>query len=291
MSLARLAARQAVICALAPPVAPGGAEPTWPTIAGKWVFDSRMVPIHDLQAQAQHPVITVETVDGVVWERGEHNGVEQGGWAATVVSIEIAIPMFKATREGIEVGYPATDADLAAQLDLLEHQVRAAITKSRYVRVISPWGVSKIETTSYWSDDQTVQLAARRIDFALSIFDDMDWAQWGAPPAAVADLISLLPDGSRPRVLLETMGRLSATPSQYDSVVLDVRVALDFTGGDQEATSVSAQVVLDPDGDAVGIDPAVTGPQIPPEQAPEVDESWVWRDPFTAPKTIGDIVK
>lgn len=284
MSLIRFALRQAALAAVCPPFAPGDPEPTThPTLAERRWYDSFMSSFDDLAQDQQRPIGVIGTTDSAVGERGDHDGVNQGGFANTVLVFNIGLAALKAFDDG-ENGpvflpsSPVTDAELEASLDLFEHQVRAAVLRSPLVKLCSPWGVREIRSMVD-RDETGARLAARRIEMEVSLYDELDESEWGEVPRVLRDLLAKLPAGSRQHDLVQVMADLAATPTTSSTdAMLTIRLGLDLTRNpDVETESLRADVVTtDPIAPVEDLDQET-------EDGDETDPRNIY--PYTPPRT------
>jgi hypothetical protein len=284
MSLTRLALRIAAMATLRPPVAPTAPPRTaWPTLAEGRVLEGALDKFDPASLRDRGAWIGVSTTGSETEERADFNGLRPGfAWAT--LEFEIGIPAADDLGGGqMSIGFPATDAEIEANLDLLEHQIRMLILRSPLIAKVSPWGARKVSSVPYFTDDGSERLALRRIEMEMSIFDDLD--EYGRPPQALADLIAALPAGCREREILEVVGELAATPMTGYRATEYIRLAFDLgpmTGTTTETEHVRADVALDPAAPPV-VDPR--NAPIAPEPEPEgpIDDTDP-RVPFTAPQ-------
>lgn len=120
----RTALRLAVLAALT-----AGGNAPFPTLAGAGVFDSRQDPIEDLAADERRPVIVLRTGED---RRGSGTPSQAGAGLRTARTCELAIEIGVVTAAADEngvlvVGWPETDNQLEAVLDVLEYQVEMAL--------------------------------------------------------------------------------------------------------------------------------------------------------------------
>lgn len=99
--------------------------PAWPTLAGTAVFDSRLDAIEDLQDGAHRPVIVVYTDDDNL------DRIAQAGpqFYKNTLDLVFEISVIARHDEGDQyvAGYAFADAELEADLDLLEYQIYFAL--------------------------------------------------------------------------------------------------------------------------------------------------------------------
>jgi len=279
MSLAKFALRQAVLAALVPP-----AGAPWPTMVGARWYDSLMGAHADLVSDAWRIVGVISTPDGQVRAKAENTDIgRNGGFASVVVVISLGMVRTVPTGDGgYAVTTPATDAELDASLDLAEHQVLAAIARSRIVRAVSPLGIRGIVSLADRDPDSGQSLAGRRVEIEMSVIDDLDPGAVGEPPVVLARLIAALPEGSRQREIAERLAEQAATPTPEAAPLLPVTIDFRVSPTDPEAApGVRVDVTLDPEDTtadpAAILDPEEWDPEGPRE---ETDP----RNPFAAPK-------
>lgn len=122
--LARLAMRLCALEALRPTDSIAASGP-WPTLAGAHVFDSRLDPIDDLQEKERRPIVVVysdlHNLDRLAQAGGMlHKGVID-------LAFEISVIAMERENDAYIAGLAFTDAELEADLDLLEEQIYFAL--------------------------------------------------------------------------------------------------------------------------------------------------------------------
>lgn len=175
MSLARLALRLATLDALAPVALLTTGGP-WPTLARKYVFDSRLDPIEDLKGNQPQQVLCVYT---------EHDAAKAGqqrGGPPFFKTVDLTFELSTAIKVASEsdpdvfvVGEPETDAELEASLDLLEAQIAFTLLYSpRGViwRKITGSRVHSPTSTPHRTSEEGVRLARRVVCWKVEVNED-----------------------------------------------------------------------------------------------------------------------
>lgn len=162
MSLARTALRLAVVEALR-------VDPVIAALVGARIFDSRITA---LDFQERKPVITVYTEDDNARSFSENNGGEPFDRTVDLV-IEIAMTATDDENGEPVIYSPATDRELEAVLDLLEHRATDAVTvgegpSGRLVRLVTR-RVSVARSSRYPTDETGEKLAIRVITYSASL--------------------------------------------------------------------------------------------------------------------------
>ena len=199
--LSRLVLRMAAIEALAPT---GAAS--FPTIAGRLVYDSRIDNIDSLDAlETERPMLVVYTEEAQAssWGSGnthpDHEVVTLSVEAilATRGKTVVAGPDGKSVEIGVlETG--VTDTQREALLDILEGQVRRVFDSRNYVASQNPMGaivlgVEKIQSVPFRDAENGIRLAQRSIRFSLRIMPD----EWPDPNTAQGSGLDALPEPLR----------------------------------------------------------------------------------------------
>lgn len=172
MSLSRTALRLATILALSDK---GRQEPVAATLAGKRVHDTLMEPEHLFGADKPVPLIVVYTDD----DEGANRNMAGGSPTfdrTCALTLELGCATTRKTPDGVEIGMPQTDAELEAVLDLLEYQVRVALTDpaSRWARL---WGkltrgIVDYSSTRVMDAKGETRMAARTVTYRVKLPDD-----------------------------------------------------------------------------------------------------------------------
>lgn len=165
MSLDRLALRQATIMAL------GDGNPT---MAAHRIYDSRIDAVDDGSFSREPLPIAIVYTDGdqmrSVAGQSPHPQFQR---TATLV-VELWLSTFERTDQGFKMVTPSDDAELAAWLDVFEHQVVSALFDP-----LSRWAVlwqkivrevSEIKSEVYIeSKDSKTRMAARQMTFDVTL--------------------------------------------------------------------------------------------------------------------------
>jgi hypothetical protein len=184
-----------------------------PTMAEDRVFDSRVDPLVFKQFEKAMPGIAVYTDDddGIFQNRGTSDGPIR---RYVDLRVEIAIGSFGTEivdDNGTTVSVfdiPMTDAQLEAQLDLFEQQVRWALTgypDRAYTNAFMNYVVRLEEIKSVATRDESGnnRFASRRLHYKIEIPDD-------CPPYALA-----LAPGQLPPTLIPFCEKLGAFPAPW----------------------------------------------------------------------------
>lgn len=113
--------RLTVLEALRPSALLAEPSPAWPLLAGALVYDSRFDPFDDLGADEFKTAVAVYTEDDER-ERIAHDGDFYLPIAELVIELAV-FGKFRAEGDAYVVGTALADAELEAELDLLEQQV------------------------------------------------------------------------------------------------------------------------------------------------------------------------
>lgn len=148
-------------------------SPAWPTIAGKYVYDSRLDPIEDISADERRPVLVIYTED-------EHQDkVSQSGpvFYKSAVDLVFEISVIATERAGDEafvVGTAYTDAELEANLDAFENQIWHALhlgpTGAMFRSLVNLPALSW-QSHPMRSSEEGVRVAARTIRAKINVRD------------------------------------------------------------------------------------------------------------------------
>ena len=257
MSLMSFALSLAALATLRPPVAAGApARDSWPTIAGMAVFDNELSRVDDLGAGDSRPMVLLGTTDERLVPAPAPGTGEtlsgRGGRASVVLSVITSIGVVTVAGDGYDIGIAGSDREAEAYLSLLDHQVTVALRASSLIAALSPIGITGIEVFKDYRAEDGRRLAAHRLDFSLTVWDEFDAgervAAGSAGPRGLAELVALLPDGCRERQILTAIGALVATPAAgYDDAVLTLRLAIGING---QPGATTATVVRDPEAPA-----------------------------------------
>ena len=164
----RLLLRAATVLALTR----GGDGPDYPTMAGENIFDSRVRPLSETEAEVSTPIGFVYTGD----EKRHNLAAGAAGrpeWKRTI-SLTIELAMCSVGKDAL--AWKETDAELEAVLDLFELEVEAALCDltnpwsvlwRRMVKRIDSW-----ESEAYRSAEQSVRYAVRGLHIGVEINND-----------------------------------------------------------------------------------------------------------------------
>ena len=206
MSLARAALRIATVEALRPWAAAIAGGP-YPTLAGRFVFDSRIDPVDDLAIAEQRPVICVYTEEDST-EKFALSGPQFYDQVVDLV-IEMSVPASYPQAEAEPVVAPAvTDPALEFKLDMLELQVRhilhfgASPQAVAWQRMATLPAVA-IHSVPHRTSEEGIRLAYRtlRLRIKLRSADVVPSGQLNAPtgfaafPSPIAAFLASLPAG------------------------------------------------------------------------------------------------
>ncbi|MEO3997185.1 hypothetical protein [Mesorhizobium sp. CAU 1732] len=196
--LAAEAVRLAALEVLCPTSALSGAGP-YPTLAGDRIFDSRLVGIDDLDAQAKFtPCLALFTIGSSTAPRGEAAAFYDSAAECTLeIVAELAVASTDEDGEPFADAMPADDWDARLVLAALCAQVRRLLQYDerghlfrRYARRIARWEQDTFAIP---------QLGARwhRITMRLTVdLADDDFGDGDGLPYPLGDLAARLPAGS-----------------------------------------------------------------------------------------------
>jgi len=160
----RTALRLSTVAALS-----GGGAAPFPTMANQYVYDSRQDDIVDLSPEIRRPVIVVRTDDD---ERTylTPQGAPSRAMSRRSINLKVEISVIAAAieQDGTPVvGWPETDSELEAMLDLMEYQVEAALRGSTVWAMWWQhlWSLEDWSSLPFFdvSDEGNARLAAREI--------------------------------------------------------------------------------------------------------------------------------
>jgi len=184
MSMNRLALRLATVLTLN-----NNFRAPWPTSAEDRVFDSRNRPPQRQHENEFRPEIVVYTTD----DEGEKSVGKRGPMRNRNIDliVECAVCGWRFDEDDsgnltANPGYPETDAQMEAKLDVLEAQVRFALANP-VNKWAAHWGDAVIKINSWssgrWAEEaeSRTPLASRVIKINVSIHDDC------SPEARVVD--------------------------------------------------------------------------------------------------------
>lgn len=241
-ALARTALRLLVAEALCPAGTPDAGP--WPTIAGRMVYDSRLVPAEDLAEAERRPVVMIYT-DETEGAPRQTNG--RLPLAVQVdLRIEIAIPQLVSvtvededgeTREEVFAGFPLTDPEAEAHLDLLESQVAFALFQGptgALLRKLMPPKLKEFSSVPFRSGEERTRKAMRSLTFRLTevpadCFDQPIGADLpeglARLPQPLRGVAEALPEGSTGRATaLALAGQVSVLPAVPKITGIDLSI-------------------------------------------------------------------
>lgn len=162
MSFARTALRIAAMEALRPWSMVPTSGP-FPTVAGPYVFDSRLDPIDEIQIAEQRPVAVVYTEEDAS-DPGTLSGPEL--YLRTVdLAIELSVPAtYTLGTDETQTAPAITDAGLEFKLDLLECQILHSLQfgpTGKTFRTIAELPARSIRSIPHRTSEQAVRLAFR----------------------------------------------------------------------------------------------------------------------------------
>jgi hypothetical protein len=177
MSLSRTALRIATLEALRPTAAlvsdanPSGGP--WPTLALAHVYDSRIDAVDDLAANERRPVIAIYTDE----DNGDPGQKPGGPPYKRVVDLVIELSVIARGDFGGEyvAGVAYTDAELEADLDLIEAQSRFALhygPTGAIWRKLTGRKVIDIRSLPHRTSEEGDRLAMRTLRIKMVIPDD-----------------------------------------------------------------------------------------------------------------------
>lgn len=239
MSLVRLALRQSIVAALT-----NAYEPPYPTIAGAFVFDSKVDPPEHTAAETLMPCIIVYTDADEHMQLDRATGRQFTSRQITCV-LELVIGSFQREADSAPTfSAVQTDAEMEAMMDLFEWQVWRAINHpaatgnaafGKLVKRIEEWKSEPARAA-----EQANRLALRQIVFQAHTANDClptlgmgplveaPAAQFFEAPylAALQEAIENNPDLA---TLCDQLRRArTGTPDVLLPPLKDVRVAVDF---------------------------------------------------------------
>lgn len=265
MSLARLAMRLAAARALK------GA-----TLAGDRVFDSAIDPIDQTIAETRQPILVVSTEDQEMDIKGRdlmHGSAscELVIEAAIAARVEVSLPDGEGGETSIVI--PHTDEGMELVLDMIEHQVVAALIRERtewsrvWMRLVPR--ITRRASRRGASSEKGVRFAARQITLTCDLIEaPTDGAAipqagtWADVLAVMADDPALAPIADMLRAEIE------------GSPVADWRRAANMLGVDfATADAIGLGPVLDLDDEPPLMDAAVVRQPGRPDTTFEADEN------------------
>ncbi len=230
MSLARLALRLATVEALRP-TASLQPNASWPTLAGKYVFDSRIDPMQDLHEHEARPLIVVYTDEDDAVSAQARGGPPFKITADLCFETSVVVRMAAAGESGgFIVGQPETDGELEASLDMLGAQIAFTLLYApcgeifRKVcgrRIIAP------KSTVHRTSEEGVRLARRdmlwKVEINSDAFDPAP-AQFARGldvlPEPLRSVARMLPEGSYGRAIVDGLCEAPSAPRMPVRVTL-----------------------------------------------------------------------
>lgn len=239
----RLGAREA-LCPTASVQA--GDAGVFPTIAGRYVYDSRSIPIDQVK-RSKEPVPTLsvytETVRGV--PRGNAQGSAPAEFTVDlVIEAEIAVYVPKAGASDEGVGWASSDASGEMLLDFLVAQARQTIvdavgtgTLRRIVKRIVEFEAMPLRDFVSGS-----RINRRTLRMRCEVGDDA-WNRAGGLPEPLASLRESLADGA---YAVEQLDRIAAAiPAAPARVPLaEIRMTLGGIDGTAAEPPAEADIVV-----------------------------------------------
>jgi len=203
MSLNRLALRLAAICALTN----NGRDPH-PTLAGPYVFDSRLDPIENIIGDdTPLPVLTVYTDRSNNLWPVQVNGENKRATANLFIEASVAVRAKNQAGE-YEVCFPATDAEIETTLDVLGFQVKQTLFGSEVFAALVSELIQIEETRAATADGQ--RMAVNFLDMQFRVMPDK---AYGRVPDHFRPLIALLKDNPEYADRVPILEQLCIDPS------------------------------------------------------------------------------
>jgi len=253
MMLARTALRLAVIEALAPYAQEAEANPTWPTFAGKFVFDTEIRATALADVDKPVPIIRVTTDETVLKADGTDVTLESSSTAQVItLACEILVPVRAGDGDSAEVqAVGPTDAAAEALLDLIEEQIKQRLDEARMNGALERVLVSIVEmdSLSYRDPDTDTRLSARRLEFSCRVHRGRRWPSplpadpqpFDYLPQPLADVARALPVGSYGHKIATMLGSLIGRPADFPALN-EMRLAINLKrdGGDTPPATADA---------------------------------------------------
>jgi hypothetical protein len=182
------------LCALEA-LAPSGTADAgpWPTLAGTYVFDTRLDPNDDLDPTEQRPVISVYTEDEHLTKISQHGPVFYKSTADLVFEIAVLAKFAASDSDNLIVDYADTDAALEALIGSIESQIFLALHGSpsgALFRRIAKMPFDGVESTTKRSSEESLRLAKRTVIAKVPL---KEFCYEGVPDAPRAGLLRLPP--------------------------------------------------------------------------------------------------
>lgn len=257
MSLARLALRLATVESLRPQAAMIS-NSGFPTLARKYVLDSRIDPIEDLSEREAQPIVCVytEADEGMA-------GQKRGGppYLATIDLVFELSVVVKVAKDGdpgnFIVACPETDDELEASLDLLEAQIRFALNygpTGDIFRDICHRRIHNPRSAPHRTSEEGVRLAKRTMTWRVEVNED----QYDAAPAAQPTGLAIFPEPLKRLAeklpplgyAMKLLNGLAAEPTApvmpvavpLETVTMAIAVTNPTTGQQPDAPQIAAEV-------------------------------------------------
>lgn len=255
MSLSRLALRLATMEALCPSAAHAGSV-LWPTLAGRYIYDSRIDPFDDDAEFDRRLVAAVYT------EEDNSDSAQKSGGPPYRVLVDLVIEMSVIVGSNdsgqTEIGIPQTDAEMEALIDLFEGQVKFVLHYGQtgaIWRALTGRRILDIRSLPHRTSEDGVRLAMRTLRMKVVVPDDcFDAAPSAAPegldrlPQPLRTVVSQLSETSYGAALAEMLAPAApvmpvATPLSAVGMKIDVARAAGTGDGiiDVEAEAESLQ--------------------------------------------------
>lgn len=187
MSLNRLLLRISAVTAIA-----GFYRAPWPTLAERLVFDSKVEPIENMEADVVYPLI-------VVYTDYDKNHIPHQELKHTSRTMTVTFELLMAVRhmeENPDAEYvlkmPSTDSELEASLDVMEAQLFQALSADNSAancfRSLA-WGVENVVSRRGATTEGGTKIAARQVTYEARVLQE--FAKPLLPAFAVQFLLDL----------------------------------------------------------------------------------------------------
>jgi hypothetical protein len=232
------------------------ADGPWPTLAGKFVYDSRLDPIDDLSEDEVRPIAVIFTEEDNLDRFAQHGPILYASTVDLVIEIS-TIGKARADDGEYAPGYAYLDPEIEAELDLLEHQIfwhlhfgpTGALFRKMAKLPLADW-----QSLPDRSSEEKVRLAKRTIRAKVPLRELCYEAAPLAPPTGLdrlptllAEIGAALSDTSAVRKLVDALAGgspVAATRVDLETVGLSID-AHGTTGaagaGDVEASADNLQ--------------------------------------------------
>lgn len=151
------------------------ADAGWPTLAGKYVADSRIDPIDDLlDSDERRPLIGVYSEGASLSKVAQAGPVFYAGHVDLVFELSVVGKFAADGSSEPLIDYADTDAATEAQLDALEDQIFWCLHYSptgKLFRSMSKLPFSEWESTPHRSGEEAIKLAKRTIRAKIKLSD------------------------------------------------------------------------------------------------------------------------